>query len=366
MLSTIKTIFAAILVGLGVAATFLVFETSVRIASSFIWDELFNTTSNRLLIFPIIAVTSLAFFGLQHYWDKSSENDTTHALGATPTFTPKNYIKTLVIGFLSLVAGVSLGPEGILIPASLVLGGVIGKKLDNSSDKLSSQLATAGFIALFVAFFSSLPAALVGIFLLMQDKSRTKLTISTLSLATVASVSTYALISAVGPESYVSTPSELHVSPVSVAVVLALFFAGYTYSYALMYVSRFVAYLQRVIDKNSWYTKALVASLGLATIYLVGGPLIQFTGNASIAPMFEQATTLSLGSLVLLAATKTIAIAWSKTLGYRGGMIFPTLFVAAVFVAIAQSYEVGLSINVGMITVMIGVFIANSKTHSIA
>ncbi len=117
------------------------------------------------------------------------------------------------------------------------------------------------------------------------------------------------------------------------------------------------------LKRHSWIVHAIVASVGLTCLYLIGGPLVEFTGNKSIVPMFEQASSLGLIGLVWILIVKSIAIAWSKALGYRGGMIFPTIFLASVLVAITQLYVSDLNGIYGIIAVVVGAFIANRKTR---
>ena len=57
--------------------------------------------------------------------------------------------------------------------------------------------------------------------------------------------------------------------------------------------------------------------------------------------------------LVGIAVAKSSAIAWSKVMGYRGGM------------AMAQFAAPNISIHFGIIFVLIGAFYTNAKTHII-
>ena len=87
---------------------------------------------------------------------------------------------------------------------------------------------------------------------------------------------------------------------------------------------------------EQWWLRGLVAASGLSALYLLGGPLVEFTGNKSIVPMLNQAASLGAIGLIWLVVIKTATISWSKAMGYRGGLIFPTVFIASTLVAIAQ------------------------------
>jgi hypothetical protein len=82
--------------------------------------------------------------------------------------------------------------------------------------------------------------------------------------------------------------------------------------------------------------------------------------------MFEQAPSLGLLGLLWIIAIKILAICWSKAIGYRGGMIFPTIFVAAVMVAIVQLYAHDFNFIYGLVAVIAGALVANRRTHVLA
>lgn len=114
---------------------------------------------------------------------------------------------------------------------------------------------------------------------------------------------------------------------------------------------------------TQWWQLSIVASLGLAILYLIGGPLVQFTGNASIQPLLSQAESLGLLTVVVIFVVKILAISWSKAMGYRGGLIFPMIFVASSLVAISQLLFSHISFGIGLIAVMAGVIIAERKAN---
>ncbi len=99
------------------------------------------------------------------------------------------------------------------------------------------------------------------------------------------------------------------------------------------------------------------------SLYLLGGSLVEFTGNKSIVPMLGQAASLGAIGLIWLAIVKTVAISWSKAMGYRGGLVFPTVFIASVLVAIAELQVHELNFIYGLIAVMAGVLAAERRAN---
>jgi H+/Cl- antiporter ClcA len=115
------------------------------------------------------------------------------------------------------------------------------------------------------------------------------------------------------------------------------------------------------LKKQPWWKHALIASSVLSLLYLFGGPLTEFTGNEAIVPLHERAELLGAWSILWIVIVKICAIGWSKSLGYRGGMIFPTVFVAAGIASLLQLNAPGLNFIYALLAVMAGAFIANRK-----
>jgi H+/Cl- antiporter ClcA len=121
--------------------------------------------------------------------------------------------------------------------------------------------------------------------------------------------------------------------------------------------------LHDLVAKREWWLRGLVAAVGLSGLYLLGGSLVEFTGNKSIVPMLRQSAELGVLGLIWLALIKTFTISWSKAMGYRGGLVFPAVFIASTLVAIAELQVPELNFIYGLIAVMIGVLAAERKTN---
>src|SRR6185312_7764917 len=124
----LKLFLLTILVGVGVALTYHIFEAIIHNSIDRIWYDWLNTDTHRWVVIPTAIVLTLVYFGVQHFWDRKAEKQESRGLGSMPVPTVINYVKILGIGFLSLVAGASLGPEAVLVPACMVLGAYVGTK----------------------------------------------------------------------------------------------------------------------------------------------------------------------------------------------------------------------------------------------
>ena len=116
---------------------------------------------------------------------------------------------------------------------------------------------------------------------------------------------------------------------------------------------------------NNWLVTANIAGLGLGVLFLIGGPLVQFTGNESVAPLFAQATELGVGGLLLIVLIKIVVIAWSLAMGYRGGLVFPFILVASGVVAIGTLYNADLNVLLAVFIFLAGLLKADRKANLI-
>lgn len=360
----VLAIFGIALTGVLSAITYSLFESGVHAAIDSVWYDWLNTDSNRYLVIPACLVIGLIFFGLQHFLDRESENKLEHGLGNMPKPTIINYLKVLVIGFFSLLAGASLGPEAILVPACMIIGGFVASKMIGNNKQLTKLMSAAGIMALFTAFFSSFIIGFLSVFLVIKQ-AKTKLNPILVATAILASASSFLTLKVISSDSYAELPSyNYKLNLKEVIVWLALFAGGFLVvilmdkCYKILVKARSINFI-----KQSWIIRAVVASIVLSSLFLIGGPLVEFTGNRSIVPMFDQAASLGLTGLLGILLIKVLVISWSKAIGYRGGMIFPTIFVASVMVAIAQLYIKDVNYIYGLIAAIAGALVANKKNH---
>jgi H+/Cl- antiporter ClcA len=357
----LRILLSIVLVAVLVAVTYHYFESAVRHSIDYIWDTWLDTENERLLVIPVCFVISLVFFGLQHYLDPESETHEAEGLGETPAPTLVNLAKVLLIGFFSLVAGASLGPEAILVPACLIIGGYIGNKLFKREKQIISALTMTGFVALFAAFFNSFFAGMLGL-LLVTKQVKVKVTPAMIVVAAIASGVTVLTLKLLDSAAYTRLPAaKWDISPLTVTTVIVLLFAGYATTYMLGAVHQIFERVQEAVIRQQWFVRGMVAAAGLSVLYIFGGTLVEFTGNQSVVPMLHQAANLGVIGLSWIFLVKVLAIVWSKTLGYRGGLVFPSVFVAAVLVAIAQQAVTELSFTIGLLAVMVGIMIANAR-----
>jgi H+/Cl- antiporter ClcA len=350
----------AALTSVCVSFFYFYFEAAVRHSINYLWDTLLKTQSHRYLVIPTCLLLGLIFFGAQHYFDKKTESQKTEGLGGAPKPTLENLAKITGIGFLSLVAGASLGPEAILLPGSLIIGGYIGNALLKGG-KATGVLSAVGFISIIAAFFNSFWIGVLGLLLLRRQEGL-KLNPGIILIAAFSSFVTVLTLSRLSSQAYAKLPaSNWHFRISSIFVMLLLLVGGFliTHAYSLLHKA-----FEKIENKSwlhGWMMHAAFAASMLSILYLLGGTLVEFTGNESIIPMLNKASSLGVLGLLWILIIKVVVISWSKSTGYRGGMVFPTIFAASVLVAVAQQIDATISFNIGLLVVMAGVLFANSK-----
>ena len=344
-----------------VSLIYYFFEYAVRYSIDFLWDDLFDTNSLRWLVVPLCVGLTLAYFGVRHWLDPKSEHKIGHSLGDIPDATLANLAKILGIGFLSLVAGASLGPEAVLVPACFVAGAYIGKRLAQSDESAGKLLGVIGFVSLFAAFFSSVVFGLLGLLLLKRQFKATIQPVQ-VALAIYASVLTVLILKKLEAPTYFRLPDYSWAFDFSTMIALiALILAGYIATYSIKSSFGFSRAFNAYFYSKPWWVGGLIAGCGLSVIYLLGGSLVQFTGNEAIVPMYHQAGSLGLAGLLWVFLMKVIAIGWSHASGYRGGLVFPSIFIAAILAVIAQYYMPELNLVYGLLAALTGMLVADSR-----
>ena len=361
----LRILLACVVVAILVANVYYLFESAVHHSITYFWNDLFATQTDRVLVIPLAVVGALLFFGLQHRLDRKSENHEGHSLGGDPIDpTLRNLGIILFLGYFSLVGGASLGPEAVLVPASVVIGTGLGMRLFKRDEEATKALAAAAIMALMAAFFHSYIVGILSVFLVMQV-SKAKLSAQLLIIAVIASVSSYLTLNVIDPtNSYFNFPAfTWRIAIIDVLFGLVLIGAGYAATFALKHAHSLIVHYRERSKLTTWVHLALVAGLGMSLFYLLGGPLVEFTGNQSIAPLVDQAPTLGGIGIVIIIIVKLLVIGWSKAMGYRGGLIFPMIFIASALAALVQLYVHDLNLGAGMIAAIIGILAAERKAH---
>ena len=109
----------------------------------------------------------------------------------------------------------------------------------------------------------------------------------------------------------------------AVAGVLALF-VGTLLKKAIDYFGSLAKWMDK---KWPWPVSAGAFGAGIGLLYVIGGQTVQFSGSIGSKLLVEQASTFGLWTLLGLLVVKLLVTAWSLATGYRGGLVFPTIYM---------------------------------------
>ncbi len=318
----------AALIGVLNALVFMGFEWVVHHGTDYIWNDLVNSDEVRWRVLPLAIVLSLLFSLLvratrqprmapPHVDPLAAEDE------AQPA-TLDGIALILVIGAASLVAGASLGPEASLVAVSTGLGSWLAARAGQTDAARLLVVSSVG--ALLVAFLGSVVAALIPLLLLLREK---KLTLATALPPVAAGLAAYGTLYAVqgSAEGWGSIPAaeDLQLDDFFTAFVLGAIGMGVAVLLRWVLVhSGKVA--ERIDGTSAWPVSATMFGAVLGGLYLAGGESVQFSGSEGIGILLrDQADE---GALVFagLIVVKLLVTVWSMSIGYRGGLIFPTIY----------------------------------------
>jgi H+/Cl- antiporter ClcA len=231
----------------------------------------------------------------------------------------------LAIGLASLLAGAALGPEAPLVAFAAGLGGWIAARAAPGPAGRLFVLASAG--ALLVAFFGSLVSLLIPLALIVQRTKRLPLPAAlVVVLAGLAAWGMLWLIQG-NDQGFGGIPeATVHARDYLAAFVLGLIAVGIG---VLLrhFVVRVAEVTVRVDRGAAWWLVAAAFGAGLGVLYLIGGQTVQFSGGEGSVMLIARADEYSAWALAGIALVKLLATSWSLACGYRGGLVFPSVFV---------------------------------------
>ena len=339
--SAVRMAVLAVAVGVADALVFLGFEWLVKHGTDWLWNDLAGSDDERWRVIPLAIVLSLAFSALlraleQPRWTPPHLDPLHSADGEehppAPTLIAVALI--LVIGAASLLAGASLGPEAALVATSIGLGTWAAARAGLGERGRLLALASAG--ALLVAFLGSLIALAIPLLLLYQrTKKLAPAAVVIVALAGLAAWATLLVVEG-DTDGYAQIPdADAQLRDYAAALVLGAVAAGVGVLLRLL-IGRLTSVTEWVHARLSWWLAGAVFGAVLGVLYLAGGPTVEFTGSEGSGELLSGDRHYGAAALAGLVLVKLLATSWSLTAGYRGGLVFPSLYAgvaASLFVA---------------------------------
>ncbi len=332
----------AIVIGALNAVVLYVFEFVGIEGTAWLWNDILQTDTYRWLVIPVAIALGLlltATFKLVRMQRiVETDGDLMEELNHAPS-TLKAIGAVLLVGAMSLLAGASLGPEASLMAFSAGVGTLLAAR----STALKGQkqiLVFTSLSGLLVAFFHS--AILIVAPLLMLYKAQQKinrgLPVFGLVAITLAGLSSYVAIEVIRQLGGSHTSPMLSQLPnyqwqdffIALLVGLVVAFVALGLRHAIHHFSRISLKIIQHRHRSIDWIFAAIAGLVLGIIYLIGGTSVQFSGSIGSHELLAQSAQLSVGALIVMGMMKLLATAWSSSTGYRGGLVFPSIYIGLV------------------------------------
>ena len=347
-----------VILGLAVGIIFTVFELVVKEGTDYIWNGPLNTDEIRWRVVPLAIVLGIVFgLVLKLTGDKRivpiHMDPLDHKQPRTVSL--NDMVNIFIVGAASLLAGASLGPEASLVALSSCVGIWLAGKA--SVKQNTELLVVSGVGALLVAFFGSLVPAIIPILLILKKKksiSLTEIIVPSLA-ATAAYCSVYFLDSKSQGWGSIPAIPEFELSDLLVAALL-----GFLASLAAIMLKKTIVFFASGINKLSQKAHWIVTSslLGgvIGVLYLVGGESVQFNGATGSTMLLSERSMYGAWALAGLLLVKLAVTAWSLAAGYRGGLVFPSVYIGVALSLLFVTVGDGINANGILIGSIAGIF----------
>lgn len=249
---------------------------------------------------------------------------TEHGLGGVPG-TMRELPGTVGAAVVSLASGASLGPEAPLVGILGTLGAAAGRALRLPPDA-GRVLGIAGLASLLGGIFGN-PLA-VGLLLVelspVAGRELYRRIIPALVAGTIG-VFVFSLITG-GPFAEFEFPAYEGLQAWHIAAAVVLGAGGAVLGMGYVKLVKGVRLVLRPLE-SLVIPRLLVGGMAVGVIAVVFGELTLFSGEHEISEVIAQGEAIGVGALLFLVAGKMLAAAVSLSTGFRGGRIFPVLFI---------------------------------------
>ncbi len=351
----LKLLLIAALLGAPISLLALVFIQLVHLGENFLWHDIPHWLgADRppwwlLLLIPTLAGVLVALVR------KLPGDGGHHPLGAMgPGGTPLVHVPSILLAALfSLSAGIVLGPEAPLIALGTGVAGAVGILVARGNTNGILILTLAGGFGAIAAIFGNPLAAAI---LLIESIGIGGPMLVTVMLPGLLSAGIgYLVFTGVGEWTGIHAPSlTIPILPPGGRPTWAdmgwAIVVGVGCAVLMVLIRRCSGWVQSVGKGQSYFLAIpavgfVVGLCAIAYSLLTGADPVDvlFSGQTQVGTLGAEATTLALGTLALLVVFKGIAYGVSLGSGFRGGPIFPALFLGAALGLIAGRLLPGMS-----------------------
>ncbi len=263
-------------------------------------------------------------------------------IGSVPT---SHAVGMVLVSLVSLVAGASLGPEAALLAVAMAVGGILARRTSRAD--LETLFGMSGVGSLLSGLLGS-PLAPATMTLEITKRTGHNLYVFLVPILVASAVGLLTFEAILdGPLLTLELPAYGGVAFAHVAEALAIGAAGALAGLLVIAVFRVVGRAFRPVE--STVAKATLGGLAIGLIALVAGEETLFSGEHELEVLLADPEAYGFGALLLIFAGKILAFSVSLECGFRGGRIFPVLFIGATlgFAATSVFESIPLAVSVG-------------------
>ncbi|WP_406382313.1 ion channel protein [Streptomyces sp. NBC_01618] len=264
----------------------------------------------------------------------------------------------LLVTALTLASGVSLGPENPITAANIALAYWLGRRFTpGTTAKLWVSLAAAGTIG--ALFGTPVAAALILSETLASRAGPGALWDRLFGPLAAGTAGALTMTLLAQPSFDLSLPAYTHPHwgdlLSSVVIALAGAVLGLVAVYAFPCVHRFFRALRHPV---------LALTLGgllLGLLGALGGHLTLFKGLDEVKELAADPSGWSAGQFAVMAVVKTAALLIAATCGFRGGRIFPAVFVGVALGLCAHALVPSVPVALAVTCAVLGILLAITR-----
>ena len=240
----------------------------------------------------------------------------------------------VLVSLVSLIVGASLGPEAALLAVALAFGNLLAERLQRP--ELERLLGMSGVGSLLSGLLGSPLAPAVMTLEVTQVTGRNLyVLLLPVLVASVVGLLTFDAILG-GPLLDLSFPSYSGVELAHVAEALVIGGAAAAVGMLVIAAYRVARRAFRPLGGRT-VLKATLGGLGIGLVALVAGEETLFSGEHELEVLLSDPEAYGLGALLLILGGKIVAFAITLETGFRGGRIFPVLFIGGAVGFVANS-----------------------------
>ena len=322
----------AIVVGIAAAIMLAVVVAAANLLQKFLWQTLppsFGATATTWWwVLGVLTLTGLVVGLVVHFFPGHAGPDpaTIELFGEpTPLFVLPGLVLALII---ALAGGVSLGPENPIIATVVGIVFALGSRLlPGVPAKGWVSLAAAGTIG---AMFGT-PVAAALLFSEMVVTGDKDKPVWDQLFGPLVAAGAGGLTMAQFEELSFALPIQPYTQPTLVDIGVGILVAIAAVAIGMVAVWLFPIFHRLFKSMGSEILAMTVGGFLLGLLGILGGPITMFKGLEEMKVLTTTVADYSIGAMGLVIVVKLLAILVSGTCGFRGGRIFPMVFVGVAF-----------------------------------